>query len=238
MFDIKKLKNNPDINIYSKKPEIDNILKGFFSMKMGLLVYPVPFNNVYSSNIVKITDDYITIDSLMPQNGNLDVIESSYLKVGFKFKNNDHFFLSKLHNIKKNKDYIAFDIYKPIEILSVEKRKYFRTEPSLNEPVKLGFLLHDKYFNTNVYDIAGEGISFLFDFTIKKHTVLSEAKIKFPNNLPVITAKIEIRSILKLDNLKYKIGGQIINLKPKEQDIMFRYIFKRQREIVATMKGL
>jgi len=167
MFDVKKLKRNPDINIYSKKTEIDNILKGFRNMKRNLIIYPVPSNNEYSSNIVRITNDYIIIDSLIPQSGNLDIIGSSYLKIGFKFKNNDHFFLSKLQNFKRKQDYIAFDIYKPIEILSVEKRKYFRTEPSLNEPVKLGFLLHDQYFDAHVFDIAGEGISFLLDFKIK-----------------------------------------------------------------------
>jgi len=68
--------------------------------------------------------------------------------------------------------------------------------------------------------------------------VITGVKLEFPGNLPVITVKIEIRSLARLDNLKYKIGAQIINLKPKEQDIMFRYIFKRQREIVAAMRGL
>ncbi len=252
MFDIKKLKEDPNANIYSKKSDIDIILKEFFSLKKSLIVIPVPFNNEtkrqesvthfnassYSSSIVKIAQDYITIDSLMPQNGNLNLLESSYIKLNFKFKNNDHFFLSKLYNFRKNNDHFIFDIYKPIEIISIEKRKYFRIEPSLKEPVRLSFFLNNRYFNANIYDIAGEGISFLLDFPIEKHTVLERVKIEFPGrNMQTITVRMEIRSVTRLHDFKYKIGAQLINLRPNEQDIMFKYIFKRQREIVATMKG-
>ena len=48
---------------------------------------------------------------------------------------------------------------------------------------------------------------------------------------------MEIRSIARLDNLKYKVGAQAINLKPAEQDVLFKYILRRQREIVGAMKG-
>ena len=252
MFDIKKLKEDPNVNIYSRRPEIDSILKGFLNLKKSLIVTPVPFNNEtkfgraagmagqtsYSSSIIKIAEDYITIDSLMPQNGNLSLLESSYLKLNFKFKNNEHFFVSKLYDFRKNNDYFKFNIYKPLEILSLEKRKYFRIEPSLKEPVGLSFFLNNKYFNANIYDIGGEGISFLLDFPIEKHTVLEGVKIEFPGNIQAITVRMEIRAATRLDNLKYKTGAQLINLGHKEQDIMFKYIFKRQREIVAAMKGI
>ncbi len=88
-----------------------------------------------------------------------------------------------------------------------------------------------------MFDLSGEGFSFLLKFPLEKHTILEEVKIKFPDELPDIMIRAEIRSTIKLNNLKYKIGAQAINLKPKAQDIMFRYIFKRQREIVAFMKG-
>lgn len=245
MFDIKKLKEDPNVNIYSRRSEIDSILKGFLGLKKSLIVSPVQFNNetkfegsTYSSSIIKVAQDYITIDSLVPQNGNLSLLESSYLKLSFKFKNSDHFFLSKLYGFSRNNDYFTFNIYKPIEILSLEKRKYFRIEPSLKEPVRLSFFLNNKYFNANIYDIAGEGISFLLDFPIEKHTVLEGVKIEFPGNIQAITVRMEIRAVTRLDNLKYKTGAQLINLKPKEQDIIFRYIFKRQREIVGAMRDV
>jgi|GEM_PF-4332880 len=238
MFDIKKLKENPDINIYSKKQEINTILKGFASQKKPVILYPVPFNDEYTTNILKVKDETITIDSMVPKSGNLKLIESSYIKVTFKFNNNEHFFLSKLYNYEKDKDYFVFDIYKPIEILSLEKRKFFRIEPSLSEPVKLSFFLNNKYFDTKLFDLSGEGFSFLLDFPVEKHTVLEGVKIKFPWGLPEITVRMEIRSVARLDNLKYKIGAQAINLKPAEQDVLFKYIFRRQREIVAAMKAL
>jgi hypothetical protein len=85
--------------------------------------------------------------------------------------------------------------------------------------------------------LSGEGLSFLLDFPVEKHTVLEGVKIQFPGGLPEITVRMEIRSIARLDNLKYKVGAQAINLKPAEQDVLFKYIFRRQREIVGAMKG-
>ena len=237
MFDIKKLKENPDINVYSKKQEINAILKGFANQKKPVILYPVPFNDEYTTNILKVKDESITIDSMVPKSGNLKLIESSYIKAAFKFGSNEHFFLSKLYNYEKEGDYFVFEIYKPIEILSLEKRKFFRIEPSLNEPVKISFFLNNKYFDSILFDLSGEGLSFLLDFPVEKHTVLEGVKIQFPGGLPEITVRMEIRSIARLDNLKYKVGAQAINLKPAEQDVFFKYIFRRQREIVAAMKG-
>ncbi len=237
MFEIKKLKENPDINIYSKKQEIHSILKGFANQKKPVVIYPVPFNDEYTTNILKVKDDTITIDSLIPKSGNLKMVESSYLKIAFKFSNNDHFFLSKLYNYEKDGDYFVFDIYKPIEILSLEKRKFFRIEPSINEPVNVSFFYNNKYLETRLYDLSGEGFSFLLDFPLEKYTVLENVKIKFPFGLPEVTLRLEIMSNVKLDNLKYKTGAKAINIKPAQQDILFNYIFKRQREIVAAMKG-
>ena len=237
MFDIKKLKENPDINIYSKKQEIHSILKGFANQKKPVIIYPVPFNDEYTTSILKVKDDTITVDSLIPKSGNLKMAESSYLKIAFKFSNNDHFFLSKLYNYEKDGDYFVFDIYKPIEILSLEKRKFFRIEPSISEPVIISFFYNNKYIETRLYDLSGEGFSFLLDFPLEKHTVLENVKIKFPLGLPEVTLRLEIMSNVRLDNLKYKTGAKAINIKPAQQDILFNYIFKRQREIVAAMKG-
>ena len=75
------------------------------------------------------------------------------------------------------------------------------------------------------------------DFPLEKYTVLENVKIKFPSGLPEVTLRLEIMSNVRLDNLKYKTGAKAINIKPAQQDIMFNYIFKRQREIVAAMKG-
>ena len=237
MFDIKKLKENPDINIYSKKQEIHSILKGFANQKKPVIIYPVPFNDEYTTSILKVKDDTITVDSLIPKSGNLKITESSYLKIAFKFSNNDHFFLSKLYSYEKDGDYLVFDIYKPIEILSLEKRKFFRIEPSISEPVIISFFYSNKYIETRLYDLSGEGFSFLLDFPLEKHTVLENVKIKFPLGLPEVTLRLEIRSNVRLDNLKYKTGAKAINIKPAQQDILFNYIFKRQREIVAVMRG-
>ena len=237
MFDIKKLKENPDINIYSKKQEIHSILKGFANQKKPVIIYPVPFNDEYTTNILKVKDDTITVDSLIPKSGNLKMVESSYLKIAFKFSNNDHFFLSKLYNYEKDGDYFVFDIYKPIEILSLEKRKFFRVEPSISEPVIVSFFYNNKYVETRLYDLSGEGFSFLLDFPLEKHTVLENVKIKFPLGLPEVVLRLEIMSNVRLDNLKYKTGAKAINIKPAQQDILFNYIFKRQREIVAAIKG-
>ncbi|HEC24460.1 MAG TPA: flagellar brake protein [bacterium] len=237
MFEIKKLKENPNIKIYSKKHEIHAILKNFANQKKPIVIIPIPFSEEYFTNIIEVNNDYIVIDSIIPKVGNIKLAESSYIKAVFKFNNNEHYFISKLYDYKKYKEYFVFYIYKPIEILSLEKRKFFRIEPSVNRPVRLSFLLDDKYYDTKMFDLSGEGFSFLLKFPLEKHTVLEEVKIKFPDELPEIMIRAEIRSIIKLDNLKYKIGTQAINLKPKAQDIMFRYIFKRQREIVAFMKG-
>jgi c-di-GMP-binding flagellar brake protein YcgR len=237
MFDIKKLKEDPDINIYSKKQEIHSIIKGFANQKRPLILYPVPFNDEYTTNILKVKDDSIMIDSMIPKSGNLKLLESSYVKVTFKFNDNEHYFLSKLYNYQKEGDYFVFDIYKPIEILSLEKRKFFRIEPSLSEPVNISFFFNNKYTSTKIFDISGEGFSFLLDFPLEKYTVLENVSLKFPFGPNEIKIRLEIKSSIRLDNLKYKIGGQAINIKPLEQDIVFRYIFKRQREIVAAMKG-
>ena len=71
----------------------------------------------------------------------------------------------------------------------------------------------------------------------EKYTVLEGVTVKFPGGLPEITLRLEVRSVTRLDNLKYKLGVKAINIKSKEQDILFRYIFKRQRELVAASKG-
>ncbi|MFW0883580.1 flagellar brake protein [Candidatus Acidulodesulfobacterium sp. H_13] len=237
MFEIKKLKENPDIKIYSRKHEIHAILKNFANQKKPIVIIPIPFSEEYFTNIIEVNNDYIIIDSIIPKVGNIKLAESSYLKAVFKFNNNEHYFISKLYDYKKYKEYFVFYIYKPIEILSLEKRKFFRIEPSVNRPVRLSFLSDDRYYDTKMFDLSGEGFSFLLKFPLEKHTILEEVKIKFPDELPDIMIRAEIRSTIKLNNLKYKIGAQAINLKPKAQDIMFRYIFKRQREIVAFMKG-
>ena len=237
MFDIKKLKENPDINIYSKKQEIHAILKGFASQKKPVIIHPVPFNDEYTTNILKIKDDAITIDSFVPKSGNLKMVGSSYIKAAFKFANNEHFFLSKLYNYEKDGDFFVFDIYKPIEILSLEKRKFFRIEPSVSEPVNISFFYNNKYISTKLFDLSGEGFSFLLDFPLEKHAVLEKVKIEFPFGLSKVIVRLEIMSVVRLDNLKYKTGAKSINMKPAEQDALFKYIFKRQRELVAAMKG-
>lgn len=238
MFDIKKLKENPDININSKKQDIHAILKGFANLRKPIVIYPIPSQNEFSTNILNVKDDYITVDSMVPKEGNMRLLESTYIKAVFKFNANDHFFLSKLYNYQKDGDYFVFSIYKPIEILSLEIRKFFRVEPSLNEPVKISFLLNNKFYDTTIFDLAGDGFSFLLDFPAEKYTVLEAVNIKFPGGLPDINLRLEIRSITRLDNLKYKIGTQAINIKHSEQDTIFKYIFKRQRELVAVMKGM
>ena len=43
MFDIKKLKENPDINVYSRKQEINAILKGFANQKKTGYSLPYSF---------------------------------------------------------------------------------------------------------------------------------------------------------------------------------------------------
>ena len=88
----------------------------------------------------------------------------------------------------------------------------------------------------NVFDISGEGFSFLSDFGFEKYTVIENMKLEFPK-FSSITVRAEIKVSIPM-NSKYKIGVQIINIKPAQQDIMFKYIFKRQRELVAKDRGL
>ncbi len=243
MFDLKKIKENPNVDIISRSKEIVNILKNFAQTKKNLIIYPFVLdlqtsadNIDYSTDIIEVNDDIIMIDSLMPEDGNLKMLSSTYLKANFNFNDKDHYFLSKLYNFAEDNDYFNFNIYTPLEIYSIEKRKFFRIEPSMSEPVKISFFWINRYHNFTVYDISGEGFSFLSYFYFEKHTVIENMKLEFPD-LPSITVRAEIKASVKKDT-KYKIGVQIINLKPKEQDIMFKYIFKRQREIVAKDKGL
>lgn len=235
MFDIKKLKENPNVNIFSRKTEILNVLKGFANQKRSLIAIPMPFNNEYSTNIIGVSNDIIRLDSLMPKDGNLKFIESYYVKINFKFNNNEHYFISKLFDYKqrKDKDYTAFDIYMPAEILSLEKRKFFRVEPSLDSPVRIMFFYNGTYFNTKVYDISGEGLSFLLDFPLEKLSVIEAVRVEFPYGTPSISVRLEVRNAERTDTLKYKIGCLIINIKNRDQDKIFKYMFKRQREIVS-----
>ncbi|MHB1680721.1 MAG: flagellar brake protein [bacterium] len=243
MFDLKKIKENPNANIISRSKEIINILKNFAQTKKNLIVYPfIPDlqtsadNSDYSTNIIEVNNDIIMIDSLMPKDGNLKMLSSTYLKANFNFDNKDHYFLSKLYNFAEDNNYFNFNIYTPLEIYSIEKRKFFRIEPSISEPVKISFFWINRCLNFTIYDISGEGFSFLSYFYFAKYTVIENMKLEFPD-LPSITARAEIKASIKKD-MKYKIGVQIINLKPRDQDIMFKYIFKRQRELVAKDKDL
>jgi c-di-GMP-binding flagellar brake protein YcgR len=243
MFDLKKIKDNPNVSIFSRKKEILTILKNFAKTKRNFVIYPhspeltgSQANNDYSSEIINIDEDIITIDSLMPRNGNLKMLSSTYLKINFNFNNKDHYFLSKLYNFAEENDYFNFNIYTPLEIYSIEKRRFFRIEPAISEPIKISFFWINRILSFNVYDISGEGLSFLSDFSFEKYTVIENMKLEFPK-LPSITVRAEIKICIPM-NSKYKIGLQIINIKPAQQDIMFKYIFKRQRELVAREKGL
>jgi c-di-GMP-binding flagellar brake protein YcgR len=243
MFDLKKIKENPNVSIFSRKKEILTILKNFAKTKKNFIIYPYSpdltgsqANNDYSSEIISVDEDIITIDSLMPKDGNLKMLSSTYLKVSFHFNDKDHYFLSKLYNFAEENNYFNFNIYTPLEIYSIEKRKFFRIEPAISEPIKITFFWINKVLSFNVFDISGEGFSFLSDFSFEKYTVMENMKLEFPK-LPPITVRAEIKVSIPM-NSKYKIGVQIINIKPAQQDIMFKYIFKRQRELVAKDRGL
>jgi c-di-GMP-binding flagellar brake protein YcgR len=136
MFDLIKLKEDKNIKIYNKPIEINLLLNKFLNTKLPIIIYPVPDCNEYTTNILSIFDNYIIIDSLIT--GNLNLIKSDYIKFMFKFNNNQYFFISKLYNYKENDKYFNLYIYKPLEILYIENRKYFRVDTRMNNP-KISF---------------------------------------------------------------------------------------------------
>lgn len=118
--------------------------------------------------------------------------------------------------------------------LFLERRKYLRIEPSLNNPIRLYLLLQDDptiYFK--VSDISQRGIGFICSRDLGMGTTYS-----FTIILPDPTQVIVCYGTIKF---KRETGGMFmygaeLQIHPKDEETIAQYIMKREVEILELLR--
>ncbi|MHB8232902.1 MAG: PilZ domain-containing protein, partial [bacterium] len=193
MFDTRKLKQDPNVTVHTDKKKICGILREFLTDNSPVILNPIPGSLEFTTNVISANDTCIRIDSLFPPNGDAVLIKSAYIRAQFKLHGSDHYFITKLNKHWKDGKYYVFDLYTPIELLSLDKRKFFRVRPSLHKPVNIYCIIDDKYHSLNAVDVSEAGFSVLSSVKMDKFTILENVNIKIPENIHNLVVKGEVR---------------------------------------------
>jgi len=210
---LQKTDNGADstvITIRIKKNEIiDRILNNILTEKTELGITVFPHNQFFKSYLIEIKPKYLVIDSLMPFYGNKVLPKTEYIKISTESGNKVYYkyFLSKYKDEIISGKEINFSIYKPDEIVIVEKRSVLRVRVSTNK--YNAALIFGSYGNSDffypVYDLSWNGISFNADKTMEPGLILKNVTVKFLDKTVHMDLKI-IHSTHNVNDAKFRIG--------------------------------
>ncbi|MHB8232166.1 MAG: flagellar brake protein [bacterium] len=216
-----------------KKNEIiEQIINNMLTSKMELGITVFPQNQFFKSYLIEIKPKYLVIDSLMPFYGNKIMPKTEYLKINASSKQEiDKYFLSKYKDEIISGEENNFLIYKPDEIVIIEKRNALRVSTNgLNMAYIYGSYKKNDFFYT-LHDLSWNSISFNADASMEPGAILKNAIVKFSDKIIHIDSNV-IHSTY-IDG-KYRIGCQILKISDNDRDLLINFILGIERQNINS----
>ena len=219
-----------------KKNEIiDRIISNILASKIELGITVFPYNQFFKSYLIEIKPKYLVIDSLMPFYGNKILPKTEYIKINAGSGNHetDKYFLSKYKDEIISGEENNFLIYKPDEIVIVEKRNVLRVSTNkYNEAFIFGSYKNSDFFYP-VYDLSWNSISFNAEITMEPGTILKNVMVKFLDKDVHMDLKI-IHSTHIDSNGKFRAGCRIDRISDKDRDSLINFILGIERQNINS----
>ena len=236
---LQKMDNGTDSTVNTiriKKDEIiDKIINNILTSKMELGITVFPYNQFFKSYLIEIKPKYLVIDSLMPFYGNKILPKTEYIKINAQSVNNgtDKYFLSKYKDELISGEDNNFLIYKPDEIVIVEKRSVLRvTTNEFNAAFIFGSYKNSDFFYS-VYDLSWNGISFNASITMEPGLILKNTMVKFLDKAVHMDLKI-IHSTYNNNERKFRVGCRIDKISDKDRDMLINFILGIERQNINS----
>jgi c-di-GMP-binding flagellar brake protein YcgR len=177
----------------------------------------------------------VIIDTVLPKHGNQHIESSKSIRVEYKIDGVLHYFDTRFIRMVEGR-LPSIKIAFPSSVKKVQKRKFFRVSPSVDNPiiveVKEGFV-------EKVGDISENGLTFFTrrsDKEIKIEMVFERMKFSLPKADKEIIAKVLVRCFTKGSELKNRCGVEFINISLQDKDSLAQYVTVRQRELISNIR--
>ena len=174
----------------------------------------------------------IFMDTVIPEEGNDIVVNSKKILFSYIFKGKHFGFESTYLGMEKD-EFIAYKIAMPEHIKKVEHRHSVRVKPSPNEPI---YVLSEEGGVEEVVDISAGGLAFYSERTIEE----GETYDKFTFTLPPDNHKMHtpgevlrfIERAAPSRKDKNIICIEFVKMKKFQTELLIKYIFQRERQII------
>jgi hypothetical protein len=219
------------------KPEIiEQILNNVLISKKNILIILYPSEEYFKSYLIEITKKSMIIDSLMPFEGNKNIISSKFLKIGIGNGDDvfERYFLTNYINIIPidDNDY-NFEINKPKEVIFIEKRKALRVSTDDTNTVYISFLYNKNILFYKVYDLSAGGLAFDSDIKFEQDVVFKNALIKLENYDFELDIKIIHSTYINI-NGEYRTGVMFLDVPPKVLDKIINFMLTIERSEINS----
>ncbi|MHB1660721.1 MAG: PilZ domain-containing protein [bacterium] len=232
--------DNLDINVETKniikikKNElIEQIINDILISKNELGITLFPYDQFFKSYLIEIKPKYLVIDSLMPFYGNKLVHKAEYLKIHIESsKNNiDKYFLTKYKDEMVSGEDYNFLIYKPVEIILIDKRNVLRVLTNISHMAYIYSSYEKTDFVYPLHDLSWSGISFNSDKSMEPNSELKKTLIKFSNKT-IRLDLIVVHSTYMYG--KYRIGCKISEISDNDRDSLINFILEIERQNINS----
>ena len=236
---LQKTDNGTDSTINTiriKKDEIiDRLINDILTSKIELGITVFPYNQFFKSYLIEIKPKYLVIDSLMPFYGNKILPKTEYIKINAESGNNgtDKYFLSKYKDEIISGEENNFLIYKPDEIVIVEKRSVLRVSTNKYNSAFIFASYGNSDFFYPVYDLSWNSISFNAEITMEPGLILKNTMVKFLDKAVHMDLKI-IHSTYNNDDGKFRVGCRIDKISDKDRDLLINFILGVERQNINS----
>ena len=236
---LQKMDNGADFTVSTiriKKNEIiDRLINDILAARTELGITVFPYNQFFKSYLIEIKPKYLVIDSLMPFYGNKILPKTEYIKINAESGNNgtDKYFLSKYKDEIISGEENNFLIYKPDEIVIVEKRNVLRVSTNKYNAAFIFASYGNSDFFYPVYDLSWNSISFNAEITMEPGLILKNAMVKFLDKAVHMDLKI-IHSTHNDNDAKFRVGCRIDKISDKDRDLLINFILGIERQNINS----
>lgn len=187
---------------------------------------------------------WIIIDNLVPEEGNNYIKKSESIRISYRVDNIGYNFKSAYIDHIQKDGYPALKIAYPQEIKTQQRRKFFRVEPPIEEPVNVTIKTNSAvplHIERDLRDLSEGGLSFAikisesFHLDIKKGKELEEIHFTLPDYGPIKISGI-IRGIFRSEGENLICGVEFSEIKDSDMSKIYRYVVDRQRDALKKLK--
>ena len=231
----------PQVDIIDGPERVRSILERLRNGTENLTVHVGEHSLEFRSLVVEVLPaerpPALYIDTLIPKNG-MHLLQEGYtLRMDFHLDDVSHYFVSDYLGTER-RGLPAIKLSYPNVLYRYQKRRTFRVEPSLDEPVSV--TIEEPSFTLNAEDISATGLRFRLptkDHGLEEGDKLNNLSIRLPTKPrpTTITCDAVVRNLIsrfpegRARTFVY-CGAEFNNIDSKDRETIFYYCFQRQRE--------